>query len=88
MTFLVFHHFQQYFSYIVDARFIGGENHQSDASNRQTLLRNIVSSTPRHERDSNSTLAVIVIDCMGSCKSNYNTMPTTTAPIQLVKCQT
>jgi hypothetical protein len=31
-----------------------GENHRSVASHRQTLSHNVVSSTPRHERGSNS----------------------------------
>ena len=31
-----------------------GENHRPAASHRQTLSHNIVSSTPRHERDSSS----------------------------------
>jgi hypothetical protein len=30
------------------------ENHRSVASHRQTLSHNVVSSTPRHERGSNS----------------------------------
>jgi hypothetical protein len=30
------------------------ENHRSVASHRQTLSHNVVSSTPRHEWDSNS----------------------------------
>jgi hypothetical protein len=35
---------------------VPGENHLSIASHRQTLSYNNVSSTPRHERDSNSQL--------------------------------
>jgi hypothetical protein len=31
-----------------------GENHWPAASHWQTLSHNVVSSTPRHERDSNS----------------------------------
>ena len=31
-----------------------GENHRPVASHLQTLSHNVVSSTPRHERDSNS----------------------------------
>ena len=31
-----------------------GENHQPAASHRHTLSHNVVSSTPRHELDSNS----------------------------------
>jgi len=33
---------------------VPGENHRSVASHSQTLSHNIVLSTPRHERDSNS----------------------------------
>ena len=33
-----------------------GENHRPVASHGQTLSNNVVSSTPRHERDSNSQL--------------------------------
>jgi hypothetical protein len=32
---------------------VPGENHRPVASQRQSLLHNVVSSTPRHERDSN-----------------------------------
>jgi len=32
------------------------ENHRSDPSHWQTLSHNVVSSTPRHERGSNSQL--------------------------------
>jgi hypothetical protein len=57
-------YFQQYFSYmyIVVVSFIGGRNwstprkpfHRPVACHRQTLSHNVVSSTPRHERGSNS----------------------------------
>jgi hypothetical protein len=39
---------------ISDQHDIGGENHRSVASHWQTLSRNVVSSTPRHERYLNS----------------------------------
>ena len=45
------------------------ENHQ----------QNVVSSTPCHERDLNTTLVVIGTDCIGSCKSNYHTITITMA---------
>jgi hypothetical protein len=54
--------------------FIGGgnrKNHRPVASHRQTLSHNVVSSTPRHERDSNSQ--------QGSCKSNNHTITITMA---------
>ena len=50
----VFRHFQQYLRYIVTARFIGGEN-CSFPEKITDLPHNDVSSTPRHERDSNSS---------------------------------
>jgi hypothetical protein len=50
------------------------ENHRPVASNWQTLSHNVVSSTLRHERGSNSTVVVIGTDCTGSCKSNYHTI--------------
>ena len=41
------------------------------ASHWQTLSHNVVSSTPRHEWDSNSQLLVVIsTDGIGSCKSN------------------
>jgi len=43
-------------SVIVAVSFIDGENHQPVASHLQTLSHNAVSSTPSHERDSNSQL--------------------------------
>jgi hypothetical protein len=53
-------------------------NHRPVASHWQTLSHNVVSSTPRHDRDSNSQ--VIDTDCRGWYKSNYHTIMTTTAP--------
>ena len=49
-----------------------GEDHRPVASHWQTLSHNVVSITPRNERDSNSTLVVIGTDCIGNCKSNYH----------------
>jgi hypothetical protein len=43
------------------------ENHQPVARHWHTLSYNVVSSTPRHERESNSQLYVIGTDCIGSC---------------------
>jgi hypothetical protein len=40
--------------FLVEETRVPGENHRSVASHRQTLSHNVVSSTPRHERDSNS----------------------------------
>jgi hypothetical protein len=46
--------FNATFSYIVAVSFIDGGNHQHDAKYLQTLSYNVVSSTLRHERESNS----------------------------------
>ena len=62
--------------------FIGGGNQRKPrpvASHCQTLSHN-VSSTPCHEWGLNTTLVVIGTECTGSCKSNYHTITTTTAP--------
>jgi hypothetical protein len=48
------------------------------------LSENVVSSTPLHEWDSNSQLSVVTgTDCIGSSKSNYNTITTTTIPVDI-----
>jgi hypothetical protein len=51
-------HFQQYFSNIVVVSFIGGGNRNTRRKppTCHKSLTNVVSSTPRHERDSNSQL--------------------------------
>jgi hypothetical protein len=46
--------------------FIGGENHWPVACHWQTLLHNIVSSTPHM----NGIQTHNVTDCIGSCKSD------------------
>ena len=38
---------------LVEETGVPGENHRPAASHGQTLSHNIVSTTPRHERDSN-----------------------------------
>ena len=63
---------------LVEETGVHGENHWPVASHWQTLSHNVVSSTLRHERGSNS-LVVIGTDCFGSCTSNYHTSMTTTA---------
>jgi hypothetical protein len=58
-----------------------GENHWPVASHWQTLSHSIVSSTPRHERVFELTILVVIgTDCTGSCKFNYHTITTMTAP--------
>jgi hypothetical protein len=47
------------------------------------LYHNVVSSTPRHELDSNSRLLVVIgTDCTGGCKFNYHAITTTTVPFK------
>ena len=70
---------------LVEENGVPGESHRPVASNWQTLSHNVVSSTPRHERDSNSQLQRWGTDCIGSCKSNYHAIKTTTTTIY-VKC--
>ena len=41
---------------LVEEAGVPGEKHRHDASHRQTLSHNVVSSAPRHERGSNSKL--------------------------------
>ena len=51
-----------------------GENHRPVASHLQTLLHNVVSSTP-HLRGARITTSVVIgTDCIGSCKYNYHTV--------------
>jgi hypothetical protein len=57
------------------------ENHRPVTSHWLTLSHNVVSSTPRLGGISNSPLLVVIgTDCIGSCKSNYHAVMTTTAP--------
>jgi hypothetical protein len=65
---------------LVEETGVPGENHRPTASHWQILSYNVVSSTPRHERGSNSQLLVVIsTDCIGSYKSNYHTITTTTS---------
>jgi len=52
------------------------ENHQPAANHFQTLSQNDVSNTPHHEP---TTLVVMSTDCIGSSKSNFHTITSTTA---------
>jgi hypothetical protein len=56
-----------------------GENHRPAASHWQTLSHNGVSSTPHLSGFDLTTLVVIYTDCIGSYKSNYHMITTTTA---------
>ena len=53
----------------------------SQVTDKLSLSHNVISSTPRHERDSTSPL--ISTDRTGSCKSNYHTITTTTTPLKI-----
>jgi hypothetical protein len=57
--------------FVMEETGVSGEIYWSITSHWQTLLHNVASSIPRHERGSNSitTLVVIDTDCIGSCKS-------------------
>ena len=73
---------------LVEETGVPGENNRPIASHWQTLSHNVLSSTPCHERDSNTTLVVIGTDDTGSCKSNYLmiTTTTTTTPKLIMVC--
>ena len=80
----VYHHFQQYFSYIVEVSFIGGWNRRtlrkSPTCRVTDKLYHIMLYTSPCSRFELTTSAVIGTDCIGSCKSNYHTITDTTAP--------
>jgi len=57
---------------LVEETGVLGEDQQPAASDWQTLSHNVVSSTPRHEWDSNSQ--PMGTDCRDSNKSDYNTI--------------
>jgi hypothetical protein len=67
---------------LVEETGVFAENHRPVAINWETWSHNVVSSTPRHEPAGFelTTLVVIGTNCIGSCKSNYHTIMTTTAP--------
>jgi len=67
------------------------ENHWPATSHWQTLSHNVVSSTPRNERDLKlTTLVMIGTDCTDSCIFNYHTITTSMAPNKesVIKIQT
>ena len=82
--------FQLYLSWqsgiLVEENRVTGENHRPVASHWQTLSQNVVSSTPRHEWDSNSTFSGDRHWLHSSCKSNYHMITTTTAPYSHWSC--
>ena len=60
-----------------------GENYRSVASHWQTLSHNVVSSTSPWTGFELITLVVIGIDCIDSFKSNYHTITTTEALVNV-----
>ena len=80
---LVLRHFQQYFSYFVGVSFIGGGN-QSTLRKPLTCrksLTNFIMLYRVHLHLSGFELTMLVVigtNCIGSCKSNYHTITTTT----------
>jgi hypothetical protein len=74
---------QQHFSYIVAVSFIGEGNRRTRRKPpicRKSLTNfNTSWCTPSPDRVSNSQTSVVIgTDCIGSCKSNYHTIMTTT----------
>jgi hypothetical protein len=59
---------------LVEETGVPRENHRPVASHWQTLLHNVLSSTPPWVGFKLTTLVVIVTDCICSCKSNYHTI--------------
>ena len=64
---------------LVEETRVSGENHQPAGSHWKTLSHDFVSSTPRLSGFELIALVVIGTYCIGSCKSNYHTIMTTTA---------
>jgi hypothetical protein len=62
---------------------VPGENHRPVVSHWQTLSHKVVSRTLQQTRFELTTLVVIGTDCLGSCKSNYHTIMTTTVPLSI-----
>ena len=60
---------------------VPGESHRPAASHWQTLSYNVISRTTQQTRFELTTLVVTGTDCLGSCKSNYDTITTTTVPL-------
>ena len=70
---------------LVEETWVPGINHPLVASHWQTLSHNVLSSTPRHEREFELTTSVVIgTNCTGSCRSNYHTITTTAVPLWVV----
>ena len=88
----VYRHFQQYFSYIVLPSFIGGWNmsNRRKQSTCPKLLTNFITFccieyTSPWKGFELTILALICTGCTDRCKSNYHTITTMTAPIDIRK---
>ena len=64
---------------LVEETRVPRENRPPATSHWHILLHNVVSSTPRHELDSNWQCEWIGTESIDSCKSKYHTISTTTA---------
>ena len=64
---------------LVEETGVPGENHRPAVSHLQTLSHSVVS--PEWDGFEHTTLVVIGTACIGSSKSNYYTIMTTTLPI-------
>jgi len=82
--------FQQYFSYIVAVSFIGGGNRSTwrkpptchkSLKNYHIMMYCVHLTQVGFEL---TMLVVISTDCIGSYKSNFHTITTTTAPLDTV----
>jgi hypothetical protein len=66
---------------LVEETGVPGENHRPAASHWQTISHNVISRVHISWAGFKfTTLVVIGTDCIGNCKSNYDTVTTTTVP--------
>ena len=66
---------------LVEETRVPGENHWSATSNWQTFITKCCIKYTSPEQGSNSQRKVVIgTDCIGSYKSNYHTIMSTTAP--------
>jgi hypothetical protein len=70
---------------LVEETGVPGENHWPAACHWQTVSHNVVSSTLAWAGFEITTFVVIGTDCIGSYKSNYHTITTTTAPSSVIE---
>ena len=68
---------------LVEESILPGQNHRPVASHWQTLSYNVVLVHLAWKGFELTTLVVIGTDCIGSCKSNYHMIMTTTASWKL-----